>query len=83
MTDRSDHLEGDLQHLLAEEGDVTEQGLTIQREEDIIVLRGEVLSGHRRDAILATIAEHFPDIEVRSELTVIPVGRPQGSEVVS
>lgn len=79
----SHHLEGDLQHLLAEHQDITEQGLTIQREDDAVVLRGEVLSAERRETILHAIAASYPEVDLRCEVTVIPAQRPDGSEVVS
>jgi hypothetical protein len=71
-------VEGDIQHLLTEE--LGEQGVSILRETDTVVLRGEVLSEQRCAEIEQAVVQAFPDLRVRSELTVLPTVSPDGVE---
>jgi osmotically-inducible protein OsmY len=80
---KDEYAEAELQRCLAEGEDVSEQGIEITRHNGIVVVRGEVESPARRDAILRCVGENFPDKEVRSEIVLIPVGAPAEPEDVS
>lgn len=78
-----EYAEAELQRRLAEHDEITEQGIDVVRREGLIVVKGEVECGERRDAILRLVREAFPGKEVRSEIALIPVGRPLEVEEVS
>lgn len=78
-----EYAEAELQRHLAEDDDLAEQGIDVTRRDGVIVVSGEVESTERRNAILRRVSESFPGREVRSEIALIPVGRPDGAEEVS
>jgi len=86
MHDESKHdeyAEAELQRCLAEGEDLSEQGIDVTRHNGIVVVRGEVESAARRDAIMRCVSDNFPDKEVRCEIVLIPVGTPAEAEDVS
>ena len=78
MTYPPPSVEGDIQHLLTEE--LGEQAVTVQRENDTLVLRGDVLSERRRDAIVNVVRQAYPQLSVRCELAVLPAPGPTETE---
>lgn len=78
-----EYAEAELQRRLAESDGTAEQGIAIVRRDGMIVVKGEVECAQRRDTILREVSAHFPDREVRSEITLIPVGRPAEVEEVT
>ena len=59
--DSGEYLEAAVQRLLTEDGAVTDQGIEVVRREDLLILRGEVESPHRRDEILRIAEALQPD----------------------
>ncbi|MFC3500971.1 hypothetical protein ACFOOK_08350 [Micromonospora krabiensis] len=71
-----EYLEAEIHRLLAEDPSVAEQGITVVRRENGLVLYGEVESRHRREEILRRVSERFPDLPVTSEIGVIRAQAP-------
>ncbi|MFI7605676.1 hypothetical protein ACIBTV_11190 [Micromonospora sp. NPDC049366] len=71
-----EYLEAEIHRLLAEDPSVAEQGITVVRRENGLVLYGEVESRHRREEILRRVSERFPDLPVTSEIGVIRTQAP-------
>ncbi len=82
MTHQVD-LEAEIQRLLAEHGRVAEQGITVQRRENTLVLGGEVESPQRRDEICRQITAHFPDVEISCDIGITRTGAPNEVEEIS
>lgn len=74
------YVEGELQHLLAEDERITEQGIRFVRTEVGIALVGEVESAERRDLICQVVAETFPDLPVRCNIGLTRVHEPEEVE---
>jgi hypothetical protein len=74
------YMEGELQHLLAEDDRITEQGIRFMRTESGISLVGEVESPERRDTICRVVSEAFPDVPVRCDIGLTRVNAPQDVE---
>ena len=82
MTNQVD-LEAEIQRLLTEHGRVAEQGITVQRRENLVVLGGEVESPQRRDEICRQITAHFPDVEISCDIGITRTGTPTEVEEIS
>ena len=82
MTNQVD-LEAEIQRLLTEHGRVAEQGITVQRRENLVVLGGEVESPQRRDEICRQITAHFPDVEISCDIGITRTGAPNEVEEIS
>ncbi len=78
----NDYTEGDVQHLLAEDPRIAEQGIRVVRVDDGVVLVGEVESPDRCAQIEAVLHEAFPGLTVRCDLSVSRVNAPQEVEVI-
>ena len=76
----NEYTEGEVQHLLAEDPRIAEQGIRVMRVDDGLVLVGEVESPDRCAQIEAVLHEAFPGITVRCDLRVTRVGVPQEVE---
>jgi hypothetical protein len=74
------YVEGELQHLLAEDERIAEQGIRVVRTEAGIALVGEVESAERRDRICQAVAEAFPDLPVRCNIGLTRVHEPEEVE---
>ncbi|MGI5236926.1 hypothetical protein [Dactylosporangium sp. CA-139066] len=74
------HIEGELQHLLAEDERITEQGIRFVRTESGIALVGEVESAERRDLICQVVAEAFPGLPVNCNIGLTRVHEPEEVE---
>jgi lipase chaperone LimK len=84
MTHQFDeYAEAAIQRLLAEEGMVAEQGITIQRRDRLVVLGGEVASAERRDEICRQISTHFPDLEIACDIGITRAQAPAEVEEIS
>ncbi|NUT32629.1 MAG: hypothetical protein HOV79_06085 [Hamadaea sp.] len=75
---KDEYLLAQLQRLLAEDG--AELGIEAVRRDDVIVLRGEVESEQRRSEAERRVADAFPELKVRNELTIPHVHKPVESE---
>ena len=82
MTNQGD-LEAEIQRLLTEDGRVAEQGITVQRRENAVVLGGEVESAQRRDEICRQISSRFPEIEITCDIGITRTGTPNEVEEIS
>ena len=76
-------LEAEIQRLLAEHGRIAEQGITVQRRENLLVLGGEVESPQRRDEICRQINDHFPDVEITCDIGIVRAQAPTEVEEIS
>ena len=82
MTKQID-LEAEIQRLLAEHDRVAEQGVTVQRRENVLVLSGEVESATRRDEICRQITANFPDVELSCDIGITRAQAPNEVEEIS
>jgi hypothetical protein len=76
-------LEAEIQRLLTEHGRIAEQGITVQRRENTLVLGGEVESPQRRDEICRQITAHFPDVAISCDIGITRTGTPTEVEEIS
>jgi hypothetical protein len=84
MNDQTDeYLEAAIQRLLTEDGTVAEQGITVQRREQVVILGGEVESTHRRDEICRAVAARFPDVEIACDIGIVRAQAPSEVEEIS
>ncbi|MEV6488754.1 hypothetical protein AB0M20_08965 [Actinoplanes sp. NPDC051633] len=83
MTHQSDYLEESIQRLLTEDGRIAEQGITVQRREQTLVLGGEVESAERRDEICRQITANFPDVEITCDIGITRTSAPAEVEEIS
>jgi hypothetical protein len=84
MTNQVDeYLEAQIQRLLTENGKIAEQGITIQRRDNLVVLGGEVESPERRDEICRQITANFPDVEVSCDIGITRTQAPNEVEEIS
>jgi len=74
------YAEGELQHLLAEDERITEQGIRFIRTGSGIALVGEVESAERRDKICQVVAEAFPELAVQCNIGLTRVHEPEEVE---
>jgi hypothetical protein len=78
-----DYVEAAIQRLLAEEGMVAEQGITISRRQHLVVLGGEVESAQRRDEICRQNTTHFPDVQIACDIGITRAQAPSEVEEIS
>jgi len=82
-TQLDEYLEAEIQRLLAEDGRVSEQGITVQRREHAVVLLGEVESNQRRDEICRQISTRYPDLEITCDIGITRAQAPSEVEEIS
>ncbi|MCA2216821.1 hypothetical protein [Jidongwangia harbinensis] len=82
MTNQVD-LEAEIQRLLTEHGRIAEQGITVQRRDNILILGGDVESPQRRDEICRQITTHFPDVEIACDIGITRTQAPNEVEEIS
>jgi osmotically-inducible protein OsmY len=78
-----EYLEAAVQRLLTEDGAVTDQGIDVVCREDMVILRGEVESRHRREEIVRLIREHFPHVRVHDDIGLTRAQPPAEPEELS
>lgn len=78
-----EYLEARIQRLLTENGRIAEQGITIQRRDNVVVLGGEVESTDRRDEICRQISAHFPEVEISCDIGITRAQAPNEVEEIS
>ena len=84
MTPQLDeYLEAEIQRLLTENAAIAEQGITIQRRENAVVLSGEVESTQRRDEICRQITSRFPEVEITCDIGITRAQAPTEVEEIS
>lgn len=67
---------------LAEDSRVSEIELDVELRDGIAVVRGAVQTEERRRGIEEVLAERFPELEVRNEVTVLVAPEPPADEDV-
>ena len=77
------NLEAEIQRLLTENDRIAEQGITVQRRENLVVLGGEVESAQRRDEICRQITTRFPEIEITCDIGITRAQAPTEVEEIS
>jgi hypothetical protein len=82
MTKQID-LEAEIQRLLAEDDRIAEQGVTVHRRENVLMLGGEVESAQRRDEICRQITAHYPDLEIACDIGITRTQAPAEVEEIS
>jgi len=82
MTKQID-LKADIQRLLTEHDRVAEQGVTVHRRENVLVLGGEVESPQRRDEICRQITARYPDLEIACDIGITRTQAPAEVEEIS
>ncbi|BCJ64001.1 hypothetical protein [Polymorphospora rubra] len=75
-----EYLEAEIQHLLTENADIAEQGITASRRDNTLVLCGEVESPQRRDEILRLVRERYPDLRLAADIGVTRAAAPTEAE---
>jgi hypothetical protein len=83
VTHQLDNLEAEIQRLLTENDRTAEQGITIQRRENTVVLGGEVESAQRRDEICRQITARFPEVEITCDIGITRAQAPTEVEEIS
>jgi hypothetical protein len=78
-----DYVEAEIQRLLTESGAVAEQGITVQRRDNLLVLGGEVESAQRRDEICRQINASFPDVRITCDIGIVRAAAPSEVEEIS
>ncbi len=78
----NEYTEGDIQHVLAEDPRIAEQGIRAVRVDDGVVLVGDVESPERCAQIEAVLHEKFPDLTVRCDVSVTRVSAPEEVEAI-
>jgi hypothetical protein len=82
MTKQID-LEAEIQRLLAEDDRIAEQGVTVHRRENVLMLGGEVESAQRRDEICRQLTAHYPDLEIACDIGITRTQAPAEVEEIS
>jgi hypothetical protein len=75
-----EYAEGRLQQLLAEDPRIAEQGITVSRREDTLVLCGSVESPARRAQIEDAVHAEFPDARIVCDIGVVRAAEPTEPE---
>jgi hypothetical protein len=78
-----EYLEAEIQRLLTEDGAVAEQGITVQRRDNLVVLGGEVETSQRRDEICRQITTRFPQVEIVCDIGIVRAQAPAEVEEIS
>ncbi|HEX5594894.1 MAG TPA: hypothetical protein VFX61_02570 [Micromonosporaceae bacterium] len=75
-----DYLEAAVQRLLTEEADLAEQGMTLTRRNNTLILSGEVESDQRRDEMVRRLRDAFPDVHLVLDVGLTRVQEPTQAE---
>jgi hypothetical protein len=75
-----DYVDAEVRRVLAEDAGIAELGIEVIAHADRIVLRGQVESPERRDAIGRRVAGYLPDHRVHNDIVVIETDPPDHAE---
>lgn len=75
-----EYVEAAAQRLLAEDASVAQQGITMTRRKNTLVLSGEVESPQRRDEMVRRLRAAFPDVRLLVDIGVTSVEEPTEAE---
>ena len=80
-----EHASHKLEQAVANDLRTNELGITVEATADRVVLRGEVASRERRDAVLAVVHEKVPDADIADELVISgdDLTPPQDTELIT
>jgi osmotically-inducible protein OsmY len=78
-----EYADASVHRMLAEDGTISEQGVEVIRRDGSVLLRGQVESAARRDAIGERVASLFPDKHVCNDIVVTAVAGPTEPEVIT
>jgi hypothetical protein len=78
-----EYTEAEIQRLLTEDADVAEQGVTVTRRENTLLLCGEVESAQRRDEIIRRIRQAYPGVQLECDIAIIRAQAPSEAEELS
>jgi len=78
-----EYVEADLQRLLTEDVAIAEQGITVARRGDTLILCGEVESRQRRDEIVRLVSERLPDVRLSVDIGITRAQAPTEVEELS
>jgi hypothetical protein len=78
----NEYIQGEVQHLLAEDPRTAEQGIRVLCTDDGVVLVGEVESPDRCAQLEAVVREAYPHLKVRCDVGVTRVSAPQEVEQI-
>ena len=74
--------DAEIQRMLAEDAAIAELGIEVFCNDQAVVLRGDVQSAERRDAIANAVAGHFPGLAVHNDICVLPAHAPTAPEAL-
>ncbi len=72
-----------LRECLAEDVRTHELDILIEQQDDTILLRGEVASPERREAVEKIARECYPELEVENQIRILSAGEPTETEAVT
>ncbi|GAA1380719.1 BON domain-containing protein [Catellatospora chokoriensis] len=78
-----EYADAEVHRMLTEDGTICEQGIEVIRRDGAVLLRGQVETAHRRDAIGERVAAMFPDKHVCNDIVVTAVAGPTEPEVIT
>jgi len=78
-----EYTEAEIQRVLTEDVDIAEQGITVLRRGDALILCGEVESVHRRDEIVRRGHELVPAVPISCDIGIIRAQAPGEAEELS
>lgn len=71
-----EYVEAAVHRLLTEDAGIAEQGLTVVRRKNKLIVYGEVESPQRRDHILQLLADKFPDVPLSVDIGITRAQEP-------
>jgi hypothetical protein len=77
------YIVGHLQTALATDPRVNCLDIKVMVTNDKVHLTGSVLSEHRKQSVQEVVAELYPHLDIKNELTTIEVQQPRDAEVIS
>jgi hypothetical protein len=80
--DEPEYLIGRVSDALAEDARVSEVELDVRVEDGTVVVRGSVPTEERRRGVGEVLAERFPELHTRNEVTVLEPPEPPHEEQV-
>jgi hypothetical protein len=83
MAQLDEYAVAEIQRMLTEDDGVSEQGITVQRREDTLILGGEVESAQRRDEICRRVTAQFPGVTIACDIGIVRAQAPTEVEEIS
>ena len=83
MTERPDYVHENIRERLIHDPRVAEQDLTVEVQQDRVVLAGNVATPQIRERISEVAHELLPDHQIVNQTKVVPSDEPDGEEPVA